>query len=197
MFSLYLLFTSIIIYTSLHCVKSVHIRSFFWSLFSRIWTEYGVLPRKSPYSVQIRENKDQKNSVFEHFWRSVIYTHLFILIYTYLQGRRNGFQSGGAMEHWKVLSAAMVDRQERFPNSRQSRITKTIIFWPWWQPFNSFCFETLSFLPLSPFFLFATQKNGGPLPHRPPRWCRPWLIHTYVLFILLYEFDKIDKIWEI
>ena len=23
------------------------------------------------------------------------------------------------------------------------------------------------------------------------------LIHTYVLFVLLYEFDKIDKIWEI
>ena len=23
------------------------------------------------------------------------------------------------------------------------------------------------------------------------------LIHTYVLFILLYEFDKIDEIWEI
>ena len=23
------------------------------------------------------------------------------------------------------------------------------------------------------------------------------LIHTYVLFILLYEFDKINKIWEV
>ena len=27
------------------------------------------------------------------------------------QGRRNGFQSGGAKEHWKVLSATMVGRQ--------------------------------------------------------------------------------------
>ena len=26
-----------------HCVKSVQIRSFFWSVFSRIWTEYGEI----------------------------------------------------------------------------------------------------------------------------------------------------------
>ena len=66
-----------------------------------------------------------------------------------------------SMEHWKVLSAIMVGGQEKFSNSRRSRTAKTIIFWPWWQPFNSFCFETLSFLPLSAFFLFATQKSGG------------------------------------
>ena len=28
-----------------------------WSIFSRIWTEYGVIPR-----IKIRENTDQKNS---------------------------------------------------------------------------------------------------------------------------------------
>ena len=33
-----------------HCVKSIQIRSFFWSVFSRI----------SPYSVRIRRNTDQK-----------------------------------------------------------------------------------------------------------------------------------------
>ena len=33
---------------------------FFWSVFSRIWTEYGDLRSKSPHSVQIRENTDQK-----------------------------------------------------------------------------------------------------------------------------------------
>ena len=43
-----------------HCVKSIQIRSFFWSVFFRIWTEYGDLYRKSPYSVQIRENTDWK-----------------------------------------------------------------------------------------------------------------------------------------
>ena len=41
-----------------HCVKSVQIRSFFWSIFSRIRTEYG-------------EIRTRKNSVFGHFSRSV------------------------------------------------------------------------------------------------------------------------------
>ena len=43
-----------------HCVKSVQIRIFFWSVFSRIWTEYG--------KIRIR-----KSSVFEHFSRSVCF----------------------------------------------------------------------------------------------------------------------------
>ena len=44
-------------------MKSVEIRCFFWSVFSRIRTEYGDfgdLHSKSPYSVRIRENTDQK-----------------------------------------------------------------------------------------------------------------------------------------
>ena len=43
-----------------HYVKSVQIRSFFWSLFSRIRTEYGEIRSISPYSVRMRENADQK-----------------------------------------------------------------------------------------------------------------------------------------
>ena len=31
-----------------------------WSVFTRIWTEYGDLLRKSLYSVQIRGNTEQK-----------------------------------------------------------------------------------------------------------------------------------------
>ena len=42
------------------CVKSVQIRSNFWSVFSRIWTEYGEIRSFSPYSVRMRENTDQK-----------------------------------------------------------------------------------------------------------------------------------------
>ena len=45
---------------ALHCVKGVQIRSFFWSVFSRIRTEHEDLPRKSPHSVEIRENKNQE-----------------------------------------------------------------------------------------------------------------------------------------
>ena len=40
--------------------KNVQIRRFFWSVFSRIWTEYRDLSNKSLYSVQIREIMDQK-----------------------------------------------------------------------------------------------------------------------------------------
>ena len=45
-----------------HCVKSVRIRSFFWSIFSRIRTEFGEIRSISPYSVRMRENTDQKKS---------------------------------------------------------------------------------------------------------------------------------------
>ena len=44
----------------LHCVKTVQIRSFLWSVFSSIRTEYGEILRISPYSVWMRENMDQK-----------------------------------------------------------------------------------------------------------------------------------------
>ena len=43
-----------------HFVKRVQIQSFFWSVFSRIRTEYGEILRISPYSVRMWENKDQK-----------------------------------------------------------------------------------------------------------------------------------------
>ena len=42
------------------CVKSVEIRSYFWSVFSFIRTEYGDLRSRSLYSVGIQENTDQK-----------------------------------------------------------------------------------------------------------------------------------------
>ena len=38
---------------------------FFWSVFSRIQTEYGE--RICPYSVRMRENTDRKNSECGHF----------------------------------------------------------------------------------------------------------------------------------
>ena len=50
---------------NIHCVKSVQIRSFFWSVFSCIRTEYGDLLRKPPYSVRIQDNTDQKKV---HIW---------------------------------------------------------------------------------------------------------------------------------
>ena len=43
-----------------HYVKSVQIRSFSWSVFSRIRTEYWEILGISPYSLRMRENMDQK-----------------------------------------------------------------------------------------------------------------------------------------
>ena len=43
-----------------HCVKSIQIRNYFCSVFSCIRPEYGNLLRKSPYSVLILKNMDQK-----------------------------------------------------------------------------------------------------------------------------------------
>ena len=58
--------------TNLHCVKSVQIQSYFWSVFSRIRTEYGEILRISPYSVRMRENTDQNNSKYGYFLRNLI-----------------------------------------------------------------------------------------------------------------------------
>ena len=43
----------------------------FWFLFSRIRTECEETQSNSPYSVQMRESKDQNNSEYGHFSRSV------------------------------------------------------------------------------------------------------------------------------
>ena len=42
----------------------------FWSVFSRIWTDYGEIRSISLYSVQMRESADQNNSEHGHFLRS-------------------------------------------------------------------------------------------------------------------------------
>ena len=45
---------------------------FFWSVFSRIRTEYGYIGSISCYSVQMAEKMDQKNSEYGHFSCSAI-----------------------------------------------------------------------------------------------------------------------------
>ena len=45
---------------------------FFWSVSSRIRTEYEAMLRISPYSVWMRENLDQENSEYRQFLRSVV-----------------------------------------------------------------------------------------------------------------------------
>ena len=62
------------------------------------------------------------------------------------------------MEHWKVLPSTTVVEKKIFLNFRGSRVAKTITFWPWWKPLNSFCFKTL-FFPL--FFLYSLFLQKG------------------------------------
>ena len=51
----------------------------FWSVFSRIQTEYAEIRSISPYSVWMRENTDQKNSKYGHFLRSEWLRYCWIL----------------------------------------------------------------------------------------------------------------------
>ena len=50
-------------YEGRHCVKSVQMRSFFWSLFS----EYGEILHISPYSVRMRKNGPEKTPYLDTF----------------------------------------------------------------------------------------------------------------------------------
>ena len=62
----------------------------FWSLFSRIWTEYGEILCIYPYSVQMRENTDQNNYEYGPFrclresWLRLCHNLLFIHSHEYL-----------------------------------------------------------------------------------------------------------------
>ena len=55
---------------------------FFWSVFSRIWTECWEIVPISPYSVEIKENTGQKNSEYRHFSRSVYFGLSFCSLLT-------------------------------------------------------------------------------------------------------------------
>ena len=55
------------LFTEKHYMKIVQILSFFWFVFACISTEYRNLRSKSPYSVQIRENADQKKLRMNNF----------------------------------------------------------------------------------------------------------------------------------
>ena len=59
-----------------HYLKSVQIRRFFWSVFSRVQTEYGEIFRISPYWVWLRENTDQRKL---HTWTHTPYLDNSIL----------------------------------------------------------------------------------------------------------------------
>ena len=60
-------------------------RSFFWSVFSRIWTKYREILCISPYSVQMLENKDQKKlhiwTLFSHWGSNINERECFLVLF--------------------------------------------------------------------------------------------------------------------
>ena len=62
-------------------MKSVQILSFFLSIFSRIWTECIDLLRKSPYSVQMWKNVDQKKIRYLDNFHAFLMWKIKILVY--------------------------------------------------------------------------------------------------------------------
>ena len=60
----------------MYCVKSVQIRSFFWSIFSHFWTEYGEI-RTSPNAWKYGPEKIRIWTLFTQWWAFYL---LFILL---------------------------------------------------------------------------------------------------------------------
>ena len=62
---------SLTILHNCHCVKSVQIRSNFWSVFCRIWIEYGRYFVSLHIESECGKIRAKNQSVFGHFSRSV------------------------------------------------------------------------------------------------------------------------------
>ena len=77
--------------------------------------------------------------------------------FNFLHSSEMNFKVEGSCSTEKVSPATTVGRQGKFLNSRRSRMA-------WWQTFNSFCFETLSFFSF-PFFSLLSKKWRGGMPH--------------------------------
>ena len=63
------------LFTENHYMKIVQMLSFFWFVFSCISTEYRNLRSKSQYSVQVRENADQKKLRMDNFLRATAFEY--------------------------------------------------------------------------------------------------------------------------
>ena len=85
-----------------HCMKSVQIRSFFWSVFSWIRTEYEEILRISQYSARIRKSTDQKKlriwTLFTQCRGWLLLRHFSCLSYIYLH-----VQQKPKLSHTKIV----------------------------------------------------------------------------------------------
>ena len=91
--------------TNYHCVKSVQIRSFFWSVFSRIRTEYGEMTRKY--------------SVFGHFSHSV----LFFVFKFINPSKQVGYKKHNQKLHQSFITAYETIFQEKDQNNSKTFVS--------------------------------------------------------------------------
>ena len=80
---------------------------FFWRVFSRIRNEYGEITSISPYSVQMRENTDQKNSEYGHFSHSeydtgLMWVDIRKIFYSQMTTLHKTYENTGF--YWTVFS---------------------------------------------------------------------------------------------
>ena len=62
-----------------HCVKSIQVRSFFWSVFSRIRTEYGEILVSLCIQSECGKIRTRKNLYLDTFHAVSSYLHFYIL----------------------------------------------------------------------------------------------------------------------
>ena len=79
-----------------HCVKSVWKRSYFWSVFSYIWTEYGDSRNNLRIQSEYRKIRTGNNSVFGHFSRSRT-------LHLYMIKIRHGYQIHRLQNYLKIV----------------------------------------------------------------------------------------------
>ena len=74
---------------------------FSWSVFSRIWTEYGEIRNVSPYLVQMLENANHKNLEYGYNSRSLteIYTN-FVWQYCFADSSKLEWCLKSGLETW-------------------------------------------------------------------------------------------------
>ena len=66
-----------------HCLrKKCPYLELFWSIFSRVWTDYWEVRSISPYSVEMWRDTDQNNSKYGHFLLSVTYLSSHFILET-------------------------------------------------------------------------------------------------------------------
>ena len=111
---------------NIHCVKSVQIRRFFWSVFSRIRTEYGEISLR--IQSECRKIRTIKNSVFGHISHSDLFREKVSKnVETPLASLKAYHRRVGLL--YILLIRSIHFRLKTYQNSYQIVILRRIIAW--------------------------------------------------------------------